>query len=197
MTRKISLVLGLIILLAGCGKSTPTNYYTLTANSALTTQNNLPKTTLRVARVAIPQYLDRDAVVSRNDAVVLKVDSVQVWAEPLGDGLRRVLQNQLAPELLERNITVLPLGSEDAGTYTLLVDILRLDGEFNGQAQLQAQWSVITSNTNHSLADGIFVAQETIQGNTYEDLVRGFSKLTQRLASHISQNLSGLNRKKR
>ena len=189
MVQKISLLLGLLIFLGGCGKSIPTNYYTLQTSFTPITKDSLPKTTLRVARVAIPQYLDRE-----KDASILGVNSVQVWAEPLGDGIRRVLQTELTPKLLEQNITVLPLGSEDTGTYTLLVDILRFEGELNAKANLIAQWSLVSSTSNNVITNGIYSAEEQLNNPTYHNMVEALSNLTKKLAAHILERVSNIRR---
>ena len=58
-------VLGLALLaLAGCGRSTPTNYYLLESGMTPVTADDLPPTTLRVAMVEVPNYLNRNNIVS-------------------------------------------------------------------------------------------------------------------------------------
>ena len=188
---KIFLALLLLTLcLQACGKSSPTNYYALSSNINLQTQDRLPKTTLRLARVAIPPYLDRETIVTKKpDQVQLAVDSVQVWAEPLSDGVRRILQNELAAPLLEHNITVLPLASESSGTYTLLIDILRLDGQLGSKVNLSAQWSLVTSQANQTLDDGIFSAEQVLTEGSYQELVAAESILLQNFAKHLLNRL--------
>ena len=182
------LVLGL---LSACGKSIPTNYYTLLSRAETETTDKLPKSTLRIARVAIPQYLERESIaVRKEDHVQLAVDSIHLWAEPLSDGIRRVLQREMTPPLLRRGLTVLPLASEESGTYTLLVDILRLDGEFTRSVDFAAQWSLVESRTNTVLDDGIFTAQEELRTSSYQDLVLAESTLIRSLSAHILDRIA-------
>ena len=188
-----AVITGLIslFLVAACGRSAPTTYYALEDTTAFVQQDRLPAKTLRIARVALPQYLEREPIVTRTNGVVeLGVNPVHVWAEPLGDGIRRVLQTELSAPLLTHGLTVLPLASESSGTYTLLVDILRLDGELGKNVALAAQWSLLESAGNRTVDDGIFTAESALGSSSYAELVHEESILVRRLAAHLVQRIT-------
>ncbi|MBO4368646.1 MAG: membrane integrity-associated transporter subunit PqiC [Desulfovibrio sp.] len=185
----------LSLTLFGCGKSLPTQYYAFEGADCSLQCDTLPKRTLRVARVGIPQYLEREALVQRKPGcVALTVDSLHVWAEPLADGIRRLLANGLTEPLLANGLTVLPLGSESRGTYTLLLDILHLDGVKEGEATLSAQWSLLESESNLVLDDGLFSARKHVPEANNASLVATWAQLiteaTEHIAGRINQKFS-------
>lgn len=179
-----------LTLLTACGKSTPTNYFVLSGGDDLTTQDNLPRSTLRIARVGVPSYLDRDAIVVRKDGKsLLAINSMNLWAEPLSEGIRKVLLTELTNPLLEKNITVQPPQSEEAGDLTLIVDIFRLDGELSREAVLNAAWSLVESRNNRVITNGLFSHKKTLSTPSYQELVLAESALTRAMAAHILERI--------
>ncbi|MBQ7456505.1 MAG: membrane integrity-associated transporter subunit PqiC [Desulfovibrio sp.] len=189
MFRSLFLLL-LVLSLCACGRSQPTAYYTFAPRELLTNVNRLPKTTLRIARVAIPQYLERDSIVVRSaNPVTLKVDSLNVWAEPLGDGIRRMVYAECFEPLLAKNIAVLPLASDAQATYTLLLDIVSFDGD-GKRAMLSTQWTLVETTSNHTLANGVFSAKKALPHAGYEAFVEAESALVQECAHHILDQIT-------
>ena len=86
MQRKILLLsLVLLTLLSGCARSTPTRYYLLESALEPVKADTLPTRNLRVAQVTVPDYLDRNSIVSRvNGETELVVSQFHAWAEPVG-----------------------------------------------------------------------------------------------------------------
>ena len=142
-------------LLPACGKSAPTYYYLLESGEKPFAASSLPAVSLRIAHVGIPGYLDRQGVVSRHEGdPLLHVNNFDIWAEPLDQGVRRVLREVLSPALLAGDITVQT--TDDAGwKAALLVENLRLDGAPGETVRLEARWSLLDSG-DKVLARGSF-----------------------------------------
>lgn len=191
-------VLGLALFaLAGCGRSTPTNYYLLESGMTPTTADDLPPTTLRVAMVEVPNYLNRNNIVSRVAGETrLILAEFHLWAEPVSNGVRRVVEETLTPPLLEAGVTVLPTGTANGGDYVLLLDVQRLDGNFNEKAVLESRWSLLDRH-DARLAEGIFAAEEEVAGSDYNILVGAESRLVRRLGDYLAQKLPPLLKKRR
>lgn len=186
----------LALSLCACGRSLPTQYYAFEGQTDDLIQDSLPRTTLRIARVALPQYLDRESLVLRKKGQVeLQVDSLHLWAEPLADGVRRILCHELQKPLLARGITLLPMATEKSGTYTLLVDISRLDGSFQEKAEIAAHWSLL--HGDEVIKDGLFSASQQITTSSYKGLVEAEGALIRALGRHILEALPGLPHKAR
>ena len=190
---KLVALLGLALAaLAGCARSTPTTYYLLESGMAPVTADDLPPTTLRVAMVEVPSYLNRNNIVSRVQGETrLILAEFHVWAEPVSNGVRRVVAETLTPPLLEAGVTVLPTGSANGGDYVLLLDVQRLDGNFNEKAVLESRWTLLDKR-DAPLAEGIFAAEELVQGSDYNILVGAESRLVRRMGDYLAEKLPPL-----
>ncbi|MCR4665868.1 MAG: PqiC family protein [Desulfovibrio sp.] len=176
--RFLPLVLFPILFTAGCGKSMPTRYYALQSEALSVSCTDLPKTTLRVAGVGVPSYLSRDALVERKPGEAnLTIDSLTLWAEPLDDGIRRIFVNGLTAPLLEEGLTVLPMASEDRGVYTLVLDILTLDGVRGGEASLSLSWRLLENASTRILDSGLYSARASVPGEDKKYLVERWGDL--------------------
>lgn len=192
MQRRILYIfLALTVLLVGCGRTTPTKYYLLESRLAPVSADSLPSKSLRVAAVNVPEYLDREGIVSRvGESTQLIVAQFHNWGEPLSHGVRRVTREVLTRPMLEHGVNVLPARDESTADFVLYLDIQRLDGNFDQKAVLDARWT-LRNKFNDVLARGIFVDEETVTGNTYDVLTATESRLVQKMAEHLAQRLPG------
>lgn len=188
----ITLMTLLIIPLGGCFRSTPTNYYLLESSQKPFSADNLPGKSLRVAQVEVPGYLNRNNIVSRvQGETKLILAEFHLWAEPVGAGVRRVVEEVLTRPLLENGVNVLPSGTESGGDYVLLLDLQRLDGNFNEKAVLECRWTLLDRDEK-PLRRGIFAAEEMVNGADYNILVGAESKLARELGQYLAQCLPPL-----
>ena len=183
----------LACLLSACGKSAPTYYYLLESGEKPFSSPALPSTSLRIAHVGIPGYLDRQGVVSRSEGdPLLNVNNFDIWAEPLDQGIRRVLREVLSPPLLAGDIAVQT--TDDAGwKAALLVDVLRLDGAPGETVRLEARWSLLDS-ADRVMARGSFADSApypaALPGTAAtSSLVRTQSLLVQRLGKALAPEI--------
>jgi hypothetical protein len=94
----------MLCVLAGCGASPPTHYYTLQATvpevaplpSVPELHDQVP---LRLEPVVIPPELDRLELVVRSGRYRVKIEDSERWAAPLDDQIRRALSDDLAQRL--------------------------------------------------------------------------------------------------
>lgn len=192
MSRRLVLLAALLTLLTACGRSAPTSYYLLENSPKAVQADALPAKSLRVGQVNVPEYLDRNGIVSRvNGKSRLIIAEFHAWAEPLSHGVRRVIQETLTPPLLAGGVNVLPSGDEESGDFTLLVEVQRLDGNFNDKAVLEARWS-LRNRDDAILGRGIYAAEEAVRGKSYDVLVNAESSLVRRMAQYLSEKLPPL-----
>ena len=197
MQRKILfLSLVLLTLLSGCARSTPTRYYLLESALEPVKADTLPSKNLRVAQVTVPDYLDRNSIVSRvNGETELVVSQFHAWAEPVGHGVRRVVQEVLTPPLLAVGLNVLAPGDDTRADYVLLVDLQRLDGNFDSKAVLEARWT-LKNRHDDVIARGIYADVEPVEGKTYDVLTAAESRMVRRMGEHLAARLPVLTRGK-
>ncbi|MBE6442276.1 MAG: membrane integrity-associated transporter subunit PqiC [Desulfovibrio desulfuricans] len=192
----LPLSLVLLLLLAACGRSAPTRYYLLESAHTPLQADALPAANLRVAQVTVPNYLDRNGIVSRADgSPELVVSQFHAWAEPVAVGVRRLMQEGLGAPLLAAGVNVPAPGDDAAADYILFVDVQRLDGDFNASAVLEARWTLRDSRDN-TLGKGIYADREEVPGTAYDTLAAAESRMLRRMADHLGQLLPPLLRKK-
>lgn len=186
------LLLATCLFMAACGRSTPTSYYLLESSLGPMQVDNLPRKNLRVAQVETPTYLNRNNIVSRvKGQTKLILAEFHLWAEPVGNGVRRVVEEVLTAPLLQVGVNVLPTGSESGGDNVLLLDLQRLDGNFNEKAVLECRWTLVDRDEK-PIAQGIFSAEEMVNGADYNVLVGTESKLVRDLGAYLAQKLPPL-----
>lgn len=191
-SRILYIFLALTVLLTACARSTPTNYYLLESRLTPVSADSLPSKSLRVAAVSVPEYLDREGIVSRvGQSTQLIVAQFHNWGEPLSHGVRRVTREVLTRPMLESGVNVLPARDESTADYVLYLDIQRLDGDFEQKAVLDVRWT-LRNKFNDVLARGIFVDEEFVAGKSYDVLTAAESRLVQKMAEHLAQRLPGL-----
>ncbi len=182
-------IFALFLALAACGRSTPTNYYMLESATGAIQADSMPAKTLRVAQVEAPAYLNRNNIVSRlpNQSKLILAE-FHLWAEPVSSGVRRVIEDSLIAPMLANGVSVLPSGTEERGDYVLLIDLQRLDGNFNEKAVLESYWTLLGGN-GKLLARGIYSAEQMVNGANYNLLVNAESALVSGFGKHLAKRL--------
>ncbi|MDR2054619.1 MAG: PqiC family protein [Desulfovibrio sp.] len=177
--------------LAACVRSAPTNYYLLESSTKPVQADSLPAKTVRIARVAVPEYLNRGGLVSRIDGQTrLVIAQFDVWAEPLDQGVRRIVREELAPRLLGSGVNVQAAG-DDGGDAVLFLDVRRLDGAPGGKAYAELHW-MLKNRRDAVVAQGSHADEEPVRGREYADLARAQSVLVSRFAARLAEFLPPL-----
>lgn len=181
--------------LCGCGRSTPSNFYLLESSVSSMQANNLPKTSLRIASIDTPAYLSRNNIVSRvGGESRLILAEFHLWAEPVGNGVHRVIEETLTVPMLQKGITVLPMSSESKPDYTLIIDLQRLDGNFNEKAFFECQWTLLNDD-DRVIDRGIYSTNEIVEGSDYNILVKVESELVKNFGNYLADYLPALIKK--
>ena len=128
-----------VMLLAACSSTPDSEYYLLTALASGESTNESPS--VGVGPIEIPQYLNRNSLVYHRAGNQIDVASFERWAEPLTDGLSRVISLNLSALLNSQSVQVFPWPQQYAPTYGVSVNVLELDAE-GSQASLVAKWSI-------------------------------------------------------
>lgn len=192
----LMLLIIFIAMLGACGRSTPSNFYLLESSLGLIQATDLPKTTMRIAQVEVPGYLNRNNIVSRvAGQTKLILAEFHLWAEPVANGVHRVVEETLTPPLLSQGITVLPATSESNSDYTLILDLQRLDGNFNEKAVLECRWTLLNKD-DKAVERGIFAQEEMVNGADYNVLVAAESKLLRDFGQYLAKRLPTLMQEK-
>ncbi|UCE82633.1 MAG: membrane integrity-associated transporter subunit PqiC [Deltaproteobacteria bacterium] len=190
-----------LIILGGClGKGTqePTRLYMLQplASSETNTEAGAVDDafSLRVGPIRLPEYLNRPQIVTRTEENKIQLGVFHHWGEPLERNFASVLALNMSNLLSTTNIILHPWAKKEDVKYILAVDVIRFDGEFNGNATLHARWYLTHWEDDNPkvLATRISRYTETVGGESYENLVVAESRALEAFSREIAEVIKGL-----
>ncbi len=181
--------LSLGLLLAGCASSPRNNFYLLSAHEFPTPVGTTP--TLGVGPIETPEYLNRKNMVQNRSGTTLQVADVDLWAEPLADGIQRVLVLNLAGLLNTQAVSSFPWHPKRAPDYAVKVNLLQLEvGE--QQALLTAEWLVYRPANAESVQRSISRLHAPLPPDTAtpEQVATAYSALMLQLSETIAASIA-------
>ena len=186
MTRKflpLAWILSLGFLLTGCGSSPHYNYYLLSAQDFPISSADTP--TVGVGPIAIPEYLSRGNLVYSLEKNTLQVASADLWAEPLENGVQRVLILNLAGLLNTQGVRSFPWHPGRAPDYGVKINLLQLDTNEN-EAMMTAEWLVYHPESDAPIIQRISRLQMALSAGTPEQIAATYSTLLLQLSELIA-----------
>ncbi|MCB1688712.1 MAG: membrane integrity-associated transporter subunit PqiC [Halioglobus sp.] len=193
-TLSLTSALTLVLLLAGCGTSPPNNYYLLSAHEFSGAGGETPS--VGVGPIEIPAYLDRNSMVYNRAGNSLQVATLDLWAEPLVNGVERVMVLNLAGLLNTQDVQSFPWHPQRAPQYGVKVNVLQLEAS-EQQVSLTAEWLVYQPGDSAPIKRRISQLQANLGAGTpeaeqvavaYSDL---FYQLSELIAAAITADRSG------
>jgi len=176
-TPAAGIALACTLLLAGCGSTAPSRFYLLAASGDPAREAELVEEDgplLLVGPVLMPDYLQRDEIVTRAGPSRLVLADYDRWAEPVEQGFLRVLVQDLTRAL--PGLRVAPeLSAQGEPRYALAVSVLRFDLGEDRLARLEVRWTL------RERAGGASTARRAIyvrpaDGDGYEAAVRALGE---------------------
>jgi len=172
-------------LASGCAKGPPPKFYML-ETPAVTEPAGLEQgVSIGVGPVTLPGHLDRNQIVSRESGVKLQLSEGEQWAEPLKDGVTRVLAVQLALTLGSNRIFALPLRQPRPLDLRVAVDVVRLDGELGKDVILGARWTIVSGDGKTLLLSRVSRIEESTGAPDVAALVEAQSRAVAKLGAEI------------
>jgi uncharacterized lipoprotein YmbA len=148
MRRMRGNALGLLgcCMLAACGSSPPTRFYTLNEIAPAAAPGALSSAAVpvRVELMAIPAELDRLELVSHRDPNRVRVADSDRWAAPLDEQIRRVLSDDLAARLPPNAVADANEANTREPRRTLSVSIAVFEADESCAVTLHASWTLDT-----------------------------------------------------
>jgi len=195
------LALTVSIGLASCAVSDPTQFYALSretpprsstasASIAMSSMDATGIGGIGVGPVIMPGYLDRSQIVIRTGADKVEISTFYRWAEPLEDGIARVLAEEIAASVPTERIVMFPWRGVVARTiqYQVVVAVLHFDGRPGSDVTLDARWRILAGD-GRELAFRRSTVIQGVERSGYEPIVaamcRALSTLGQEIATEI------------
>ncbi len=134
----------------------------------------------------IPGYLDRPQLVVRTGATRVHIHEFERWAEPLQEGVTRVVTDNLAGLLAAEQIEVYPWRSQLTIDYRLVLTLSRFEAAVDGTATLAGWWTLYdTANRRVSVRKPVLLTAST-ERSEFGDMVDGQSRLLAKLCEEIA-----------
>jgi uncharacterized protein len=137
--------LALLFLLAACGGSPPTRFFTLDPIGSPIGGVARNVGAVTVGQVTLPAMLDRLSFVTREDANRISVSDQDRWAAPLEGMIRHVLAADLARRL-PAGAVVAPGDPVPPGARSVTLTIREFLGDASGHVALDADWAISRGN---------------------------------------------------
>jgi uncharacterized protein len=175
--------------LTACGTSPPSRYYALNsmtaANSTAIIMQQKDVVIVAVGPVAIPEYLDRLEIVTRDSRNQLTLGDFDLWGGSLESDVNRVLVDNLSILLTRKGIGVVSWRTRAPVSHTISVSMTRFEAT-GDMVVLTAHWGIVERGR-----DKVEVARESIitkplAGKEYADIVGNMSDALADLSREIA-----------
>jgi uncharacterized protein len=177
----------LLLIVAGCSQSPPTEFYTLSSMPLPPGGLSTPRTVVGVGPVALPDYLDRPQIVTRASGNRVMLADFDSWIEPINSMFTRVLVQNLSVLLASDNVISLPQRRDIPLNYQVEVDVTRFDADATGRAVLDARWRVYGKGGERLVEEGrSTIVEAAVDPGDYEAVVASMSKALGQMSREIA-----------
>jgi len=193
-TRR-ALVALMLILLSGCVGLKIDRHYLL---SAITPEaKSLKKSApllLVLKPLELPNYVKQSEILTREQGSTVSLSKTHHWAEPMVNGVERVLLQDLAQRI---NGEVLPYAQRLQAPqidYFILVNITDFIGTLGKEAIMNVHWQILDGKRQKAVRFKHARYREPLADGNYETLVSAQSRLLARLSEDLSREVENLSR---
>ena len=138
--------------------------------------------------IKMPDYLDRQEVVTRVAPNRLELSSEDRWAEPLDSDFMRVLAQDLSSDLGTQRITFYPWYNTTRVDFQVKVNVYRFESDKDGKVDLTAHWQVLSGTGKLLIVRDSRYTETARPGDTADSaaaMSRALGRLSQEIASAI------------
>ena len=183
-------------LVAGCGTSPPSRFYTLDATAAATATTSTPaQSTLVIAvgPVSVPAIVDRPEFVVSAGPNEVKIDDFNRWAAPLQDGLSRAVAENLVALLGTPRVVRFPQPLAIEADYRVVIEVRTFDSAPGQSAALDAVWTIRRSKDGKTQT-GRTSVRDTVPDKGYDALAAAHSRAVARMSQDIAGAIAAMQR---
>jgi len=170
---------------AGCARSAPTRFYTLCPAATGDLEPAGAGPVVVVAPVRVAAYLDHSQIVSRLDGGAVHLAELDRWAEPLDDGIRRVLVENLSRLLPSERVSENRSGGARVPHWRVSVSVSRLE-RVQDQVILTARWFVMRDAQDGSIAERLSTVTVDVGDREVASMVSAQSRALAELSKEIA-----------
>jgi len=139
-----------------------------------------------VGPVVVPTYLDRRAIVLHElaDGEIRLAENHQ-WAEPIKDGVARVVAENLTAMIPTDAALVYPWRSPRVVTYRVTLEIFRFDGALGSPVVLNVRWRLLDTDGKELVLRTVTLEERPADA-TYAALVASHDRLLATVSRDIA-----------
>jgi len=183
----------------GCAGSPAARFYTLSplaTTGEVKSEKGTAGQTLAVGigPVRLPHYLARKEIVTRTDANQIDLAEYDLWGGSLQDDFSRNLLENLSLLLAGDRVSLFPWPGMGALDYRVGVEVMRFDGNREGDVVLIANWTIREGQGTKVIRVQTSRIQEPSGAKGYEAMVAGMSRALGRLSREIGEAIKALPR---
>lgn len=170
----------------GCGRSPRVNFYTLGAaekNATVTASNHTPS--VSVVNISLPALVDRPQLVERVSGNRVEILESQRWAEPLKNGISRLLAESLSNRLGSDQVTAYPQYGAASPDFRVYIDIQRFES-LGDSVSVDANWSIRSRASEVPIKTGHSQVHESRGAEGYEALITAYNRAIVSLGNDIA-----------
>lgn len=166
----------------GCS-TTPARFYTLDSTAA---PDGAPAahTAVMIGAVSVPASVDQPEFVVKVASNRVELDEFNRWAAPLSDSIARAVAGDLVVLLGTPDVATSPMANF-IPAYAVTINVQRFESTRNQGTLLDAVWAV-HQTAGGSTRSGRTVAQEAVQGDSYDALAAAHSRALARMSVDIA-----------
>lgn len=188
VARYLSASMALVTLVAACGRSPPTRYYTLEAVAPAAALVATASSPVQLTAVHIPAVLDRPEVVTRVTANRLAIEDRDRWAAPLAEMMRRTLAQDLSARL-PAGVFVFPDAPAPPNTRGLVLTVLDLTANADGALSMQTSWTLAAGHPARALITQQATLTAQASGGDAAAQAAALSRMLGELADRIAASV--------
>lgn len=181
----------IVALFLGCsGPGAPIAYYTLRPVQAipnLSEGHRADRLIIGVGPVALPDYLDRRAIVTSVSPYRLDVNEGHRWAGSFQSEIMRVLAADLESRLPASEVVLFPWNTMIEPGLRFRVEIQTFEGDLGNEVTLKAAWSLAPVQSQQPVMRRVSLIRERTEGEDIEDLVAAMAKALAGLSDEMAR----------
>jgi uncharacterized lipoprotein YmbA len=178
----------------GPSTSPATRFYLLesriNASMHADTAGGLKDIVVGIRPVEIPAYLDRSQLVTRLDGNELRVDEFSQWAEPLGDSISRVIEQNLHLLTGSRQLVAAITWHPSEPDLLLSMDVLGFEADAAGEVTLNVAWQISRPDGPEILIEKRSILSQPSTGAHTDEIVESMSVLLADLSREMADALA-------
>lgn len=145
--------------------------------------------TLQVGPLDLPAHLDRPGIVTRTGDHRLVVAQFDHWGEPLPQGIKRVLAENIMAQLPGVTAVIFPWKGAGMPDYQLSLAVSRLDARRDGNVELFVSWGLQRQEDARDFGVWSERLVVPVEGDEIGDVVAAMSRALQELSRLMVESL--------